>query len=199
VHIVVPEGLAYSEGEPPLALSDFYEAVLNTVAAEASPGETVYLAGGNAFGADVREHVLAAAYLRAIAPALDVRVAEVPPAAGYIDTVDNAISLRTWTKRKGWWPVGAVRLYCTRAHGLRSWLCFRLAGFAVRELRRCQPTVRRKRMVRRLFYYALPPVHVVYETGAVLYSLAKLIVKTLVPGCRDKGDQRFRANVNAPG
>lgn len=191
VHIVVPEGLARppgprrgraDEARPPSLLSDYYLAAVEAVARLAPLGAEVLMAPGNAFGARRSEEQTAARVLRRCRGDLRVRVAAAvrpPGGSRYLDTFDNALLLRRWLARRGRWPIGQAVLYCNAPHAVRCRAVFALCGFRLRRLVPCRPTRRRRRIVRRLWYYDRRPVHVLYEAGALLYDLARWLVRQL--------------------
>jgi hypothetical protein len=172
IHIIIPEGLNRLDctGQP---LSDYYEACLRRVARMAANGEAVYLAPGNAFGHADPEDEIAAGFLRQLRP--DLVTHHVGDARrGYLDTLDNAVWLREWVRRHNRWPMAECWLYCNRYHVLRTWLCFRAAGYRARRIVACAPPKRRGLIVPRLKYYDYPAANLVYEALAIGYTFLRL-------------------------
>ncbi|HUI81811.1 MAG TPA: hypothetical protein VLY24_28005 [Bryobacteraceae bacterium] len=179
IHIVIPEGLNRLCYEVPL--SDYYEACLRRVGELAAGGETVYLAPGNPFGHAAPEDEIAAGFINELRPDLITHHVGDQRGRGYLDTLDNAVCLRDWARRRGCWPMGECRLYCQRYHALRTRLCFRIAGYRVRGVVASAPAKRSGRIVPRLKYYDYPAANVVYEALAIGYTLLRLagnIVRT---------------------
>ena len=169
----MPEGLAQPDGTGQ-GVSDHYAACLRQVAAVAARGEDVYLAPGNAFGQDRPEDEVAADVMRRLRPDLTIHRVEADR-RGYLDTLDNALWLRSWARRAGRWPLEPATLYCTRRHAVRAWLCFRVAGYRPHAVVGCGRGPRRSRIVTRLGYYDRPSLHVVYELGAIVYTLLRVV------------------------
>ena len=179
IHIVIPEGLNRLDGtgQP---LSDYYEACLLRVAVMAGNGEAVYLAPGNAFGHAHPEDEIAASFLQQLRS--DLITYYVGGARqGYLDTLDNAVWLREWARRHNQWPMAECWLYCNRYHVVRTWLCFRVAGYQARRIVACAPAKRSGLIVPRLRYYDFPAANLVYEALAIAHTflrLAKNVIRT---------------------
>jgi hypothetical protein len=172
IHIVIPEGLNRLDGTGQ-RLSDYYEACLRSVAGMAAVGETVYLAPGNTFGHAQTEDEIAADFLQELRPDLiEHHVSATRP--HYLDTLDNAVWLREWARGHSCWPMAECWLYCNRYHVMRTWLCFRIAGYCVRRIVACAPAKSGGRITQRLKYYDYPAANVVYEGLAIAYTFLRL-------------------------
>lgn len=172
IHIVIPEGLNRLDcaSQP---LSDYSEACLRRLAELTANGEAVYLAPGNAFGHAHPEDEIAAGFLQRLRP--DLRTQHVGLARrGYLDTLDNAVWLREWARRLNRWPMAECWLYCNRYHVLRTWLCFRVAGYRVQRVVGCAPRKRSGLIVLRLKYYDYPVANLLYEALAIGYTFLRL-------------------------
>jgi hypothetical protein len=187
IHIVVPEGL--NRRVPGIeGLSAHYQECLRQVALRAADQDRVYLAPGNAFGYDRLENELALLRFREMRPALTAYT--VTPRAGrYLDTLDNALFLRQWAMECGHWPLPEADLYCARFHSFRSRLCFRAAGFRIRQVITSAPAgLRRGYVTTRLFYYEIWPAHICYEVLATGYALLRIAKRLLIANPTEPSD-----------
>jgi hypothetical protein len=180
IHIVIPEGLNRLDcaGQP---LSDYSEACLRRVAEMAADGDAVCLAPGNAFGHPQPEDEIAAAFLQRLRPDLVTRQVG-GTRRGYLDTLDNAVRLREWARRHEQWPMAECWLYCNRYHVVRTWLCFRVAGYQPRRIVACTPTRRSGLIVSRLKHYDYPAAYLVYEALAIGHTFLRLLKNFLRTG-----------------
>lgn len=174
--IVVPEGLA-TDASGNYHISDHYRAALDLVMAISSPGDVIYLAPANAFGADREEDMFAMEYLRSRNCMASVEVISRDIVRkGYLDTLDNAVYLKKDLVRKGRWPLGPVALICNRPHRLRSRLMFRACGYDITEIHTSKASARSgNRMVERLWFYDLPWVQYFYELAATAYGCGRAL------------------------
>jgi hypothetical protein len=173
VHVVVPEGLGYRPAGDDLVLSAYFQAVLESVARVAKPGDRVYMSPGNPFGGAVSEEVMAADILLGMRPDLDVVVPERRGYHRYLDTLDNARELRRWLQGRGEWPLPPIRLHSYAQHRHRSRLVFRLEGYVVEHAEPVRDVALGPRPVGRLWYMGFPLLHELYEGVATLYDLAR--------------------------
>ena len=177
-HVVVPEGLAYSEdnGVKQWSLSDYFEAVLDQVIQRVPAHGTVFLSPGNTFGCESTEEEYAAQYLASKRPELKVFVPLKMGDRSYLDTFDNARLLRSWLQTQKLWTLGKVILYCNRPHAFRSYLLFRLCGFNVTQVVAIRPLKVSRSMVSRLWFYNYLPVQLLYEAAGMLYGLIRWVI-----------------------
>jgi uncharacterized SAM-binding protein YcdF (DUF218 family) len=174
--IVVPEGLAV-DAEGNFHPSDHYMAALELAMALAEPGDRIYLAPANSFGAHQEEDHFAQDYLKGRNCKAEIRlISDDIRRDQYLDTLDNAVYLRRDLKQKGEWPMLPVTLICNRPHKLRSSLMFRLCGYNVVETVTSTATQRTgRKMVERLWFYDVPVVQYFYELAATVYNGCRFI------------------------
>jgi hypothetical protein len=173
--IVVPEGLAV-DSQGVYHASDHYKAALDLVMELSGPPDTIYLAPANSFGAHQEEDLFARDYLRSGGCVAEVQVISHDiPRQGYLDTLDNARLLKKDLICKGRWPLGEVILICNRPHSVRSRIMFRHFGYNIKEVKTSRAVERSdNRMVSRLWFYEVPPVHYFYELFAITYGCIRL-------------------------
>jgi hypothetical protein len=175
-YVVIPEGLAV-DGEGRYFASDYYMAALDIVIACCKPGDRVYLAPANNFGADQPEDYFGRHYLRERGCAGELVVIDGQiERRGYLDTLDNAVVLRRHLRQRGEWPLGEIILVCNRPHVARGWLMFRLCGYRIGEMKGSWPSVRTgRKMVKRLWFYDRPWVQPFYELLAIGYDCFRFL------------------------
>lgn len=173
VHVVVPEGLGYRPDGDGLVPSAYFQAVLESVAQVAKPGDRVYMSPGNPFGGAVSEELMAGDILRDMRPDLHVVVPERRGHHRYLDTLDNARELKRWLRGRGEWPLPPIRLHSYAKHRHRSRLVFRLEGYVVEHAQPVWDVALGPRPVGRLSYMGFPLLHELYEAVATLYDLAR--------------------------
>ena len=172
--IVVPEGLAKDARERTLPEPSFvFRQVLDYVSKIATSDTEVYLAPANRFGGDVYEQEAAYAYLISRTDCGRIHC-PVYPAQGYIDTFGNAHLLKRYLLDRKRWPLGPVDLVCASMHSYRACFCFGRSGYRIARVHRVPYLVyRHERIVDRLWYYRVKPVHLVYE----ILALARDVVR----------------------
>jgi len=176
-YIIVTEGLTVAESPDAVDnLSDYFEAVVRRVAAEAEPNGSVFVSPGNPFGHSKSEEDYAAEFLQKIRPDLQVFVPQNVRDRTYLDTFDNARVLRMWLKREKYWPLSSVILYCNRPHSRRSRAMFRFCGFRVEKVVGCRPETVSRAIAPRLWFYNYPPIQFLYESATLVYDSCRFIV-----------------------
>ena len=175
--IIVTEGLTATESlEAVENLSDYFEAVVRRVAAEAESGDRVFVSPGNPFGHSKSEEDYAAEFLQKLRPDLQVFIPENVRDKTYLDTFDNARVLRMWLKREKYWPLGEVILYCNNPHSRRSRAMFQFCDFQVEKVVGCRPETVSREIAPRLWFYNYPPVQFLYESATLVYDSLRLII-----------------------
>lgn len=177
--VVVPEGLAKDARGRTLPEPSFvFRQVLDYVASIAATDSIVYLAPANRFGGDVREQEAARDYLNARSDCQRIHC-PVFASSGYVDTLGNALLLRRYLLDRMRWPPGPVDLICADIHSYRARYCFARSGFRIARVHRvpCR-ALSGERIVDRLWYYRVRPVHVVYE----VLALAREVVRGVGEG-----------------
>ena len=167
--IVIPDGVkAGPDGLGVDQPSFVYRQVLDFTLQLAGPGDEVYLAPANAFGGPLHEEEAAQRYLasrgapfRIFHPGFNLPAIRERPR--YIDTLDNARLLRDSLGSAD----GEYELVCVQPHTRRALWCFRRVGFQFRAVHRVRHVVEGEAVPRRLFYYAYPPLHHLYEAAAL--------------------------------
>jgi uncharacterized SAM-binding protein YcdF (DUF218 family) len=177
--VVVPEGLAKDARGRTLPEPSFlFRQVLDYVASIAATGSVVCLAPANRFGGAVHEQEAARDYLNARSDCLEIHC-PVYASAGYVDTFGNALLLRTYLLDRRRWPPGPVDLICADIHSYRARYCFARSGFRIARVHRvpCR-ALSNERIVDRLWYYRVRPLHMVYE----IFALAREVVRAVGEG-----------------
>ena len=171
--VVVPDGLAADENGNTLEFPSFaYRAVLDYVR-ERFHGHQVILAPANTFGSNKAEQEVAALYLGKFDTALIVCPS--PCGAKYIDTRGNADLLRDYLRESGRWPLGEVLLACAFRHSARAALCFKKAGFCIKQVVAIHYEIpKEENIVGALFYYRIPAAHWLYEKLAHVRDFLKM-------------------------
>ena len=166
--VVVPEGLAKDARGRTLPEPSFlFRQVLDYVASIAATDSVVYLAPANRFGGDVHEQEAARDYLNARSDGLRIHC-PVYASSGYVDTFGNALLLRRYLLSRGRWPPGPIDLICADIHSYRARYCFARSGFIIARAHRVRCRVSSsERIVGRLWYYRIRPLHMVYEVFAL--------------------------------
>ena len=167
VLIVVPDGLAKAPDGRDLPEPSFvYRQVLEYVARVADERCEILLAPGDRFCSETPEHEAGFGYLDA-----KVRGARIDfprcEASAYVDTLGNAVILRTYLQRLGRWPLGRADLVCANLHSYRAEHCFKALGYRVRRVHRVPYRIEPDAaIVDRLWYYRYRPIHAAYELAA---------------------------------
>lgn len=176
-YIIVTEGLTAAESPEAVEnLSDYFEAVVRRVAAEAEPDGRVFLSPGNPFGHSKSEEDYAAEFLQKLRPDLRIFVPQNVRDRPYLDTFDNARVLRIWLKREKFWPLETVILYCNQPHSFRSLAMFKCCGFWVEKVVGCRPEKVSREIVPRLWFYNYPPIQFLYESATLVYDSCRFII-----------------------
>lgn len=177
-HIVVSEGLAYTEEQKKIkcSLSDYFQAVLDQVINDVPSHEPVFISPANNFGCDLSEEEYAYEYLlnnrKDLKVYFSTNIKNIKDVV-YLDTFDNARILRIWLEKENVWNLGEVNLYCNKPHCLRSFIMFRLCGFKVKRVIGCSPKQIKQKIVPRLWFYDYPMIQIFYESFAILYDLCR--------------------------
>lgn len=177
--VVVPEGLAKDALGRTLSEPSFvFRQVLDYVATIAATDSVVYLAPANRFGGAVHEQEAARDYLNARSDCLQIHC-PVYASSGYVDTFGNALLLRRYLLDRRRWPPGPVDLICADIHSYRARYCFARSGFRIARVHRvpCR-AFSNERIVDRLWYYRVRPLHMVYE----ILALAREVVRGVGEG-----------------
>ncbi len=193
--VVVPEGLAKNVRGKTLPEPSFvFRQVLDYVATIATMETVMYLAPANRFGGEVYEQEAAYTYLNARMDCGQIHC-PVYPAPGYVDTFGNALLLRRYLLDRKRWPLGPVDLICANIHAYRARYCFARLGYGIARVHRVPYRVfPNERIVDRLWYYRVKPLHLVYE----MVALARDVVRgtehyeqTGLPHGNASGNGRF--------
>lgn len=176
-YIIVPEGLS-TDSKGKYFASDFYIGVLDKLLEVCSPGDRVYLAPANNFGAHQPEDYFAYDYL--IEKKCIIHPEVIDKAImreDYLDTLDNAILLRKHLLMHDKWPLGPVTLICNKPHKWRSYLMFKFCGYNVQKVLTSRPSQKsERRMVRRLWFYDISLIQLIYEILAIFYNTLKFFI-----------------------
>ncbi|MGC9526346.1 MAG: YdcF family protein [Limnospira sp.] len=176
-YMIVTEGLTATESPEAVEnLSDYFEAVVRRVAADAETGDRVFVSPGNSFGHSKSEEDYAAEFLQKLRPDLQIFVPANVRDRTYLDTFDNARVLRIGLQREKLWPLGDVILYCNQPHSRRSRAMFQFCGFRVERVVGCRPETVSREIAPRLWFYNYPPVQFLYESATLVYDSCRFIV-----------------------
>ncbi len=177
--VVVPEGLAKDVRGKTLPEPSFvFRQVLDYTSTIATSDTVVYLAPANRFRGEVYEQEAGYAYLKARTNCAQIHC-PVYRAPDYVDTFGNALLLRRYLLDRKRWPLGPVELICANIHSYRARYCFARLGYRIARVHRVPYRVfPNERIVDRLWYYRVKPLHLVYE----IVALAREVVRGVGAG-----------------
>lgn len=175
--IVIPEGLATDSGGR-FFVSDYYAAALDKVVLASNTNDQIFLAPANTFGAMYEEEYFGRDYLLEKQSKAEIELIDRDFQRGsYLDTLDNALYLRTHLIRKSKWPLEPVIIVCNKPHKLRVWIIFRLCGYKINKMIVSRPVSRSgRKMVKRLWFYDFIFVQYIYEVAAIFHNIFKFFL-----------------------
>jgi uncharacterized SAM-binding protein YcdF (DUF218 family) len=174
--VVVPDGLETDAAGRPLPRPSFvYRWVLDWVAEHVEAGDHILLAPANRFGGDVSEQEAARRYLVERGVEAPIVCCEVD-FDSYLGTRENARFLRRHLESIDRWPLPRATLVSYATHLPRARIVFRQEGFAFETaIPVPAPHFEPGLIVRRLRYYRTPFWHRLYEVGAIVGSLLRIV------------------------
>ncbi len=176
IYIVVPEGISFSS-ENKIIPSFAFRQVLDYLKKIIKENSEVYFAPANDFKTGYYEQNIGSDYFNQIMQGTCISYKTFVAKSNTNNYIDTKLNAKLLMCEYPSLKKTSVRLLCTSIHLKRAKFCFERNGYKILQAYNIKITVKKERIVSRLWYYQYPVIHHIYEKLAYIRDLILLNYK----------------------